>query len=56
MVFAILLLWPDIQTVIDGNVDTMPDMTRMVTALGLLGIGTMAKDGDKSSESLGIKK
>ncbi len=54
VVVAGLLLWPSVAGLIDGDPATGIDWTTFTIAMGLLGLGVAAKDGDKTSADLNL--
>lgn len=50
---AIILM--NIAGVLDDDPTTTFDMSAVIAALGVLGVGWFARDNDKSSEDVGVK-
>ena len=55
IIAGLLVVLPQIQNLIDGNPATVFVWEFFATGLGMLGIGFFAKDGDKSSEDVGVR-
>jgi hypothetical protein len=51
---GLALVVPQLLAVLDGNPDTVFSVEVFMSGLATMGIGTLAKDGDKSSEELGL--
>ena len=51
---GLLLAVPQIINLIDSDPETLFDMKILIAALGAMGIGVFAKDGDKTSKELGL--
>lgn len=52
---GLMLAAPQIINLLDNDPATIFDLNFLLAALGAMGIGVFAKDGDKSSKELGIK-
>lgn len=53
VVAGLMLLLPQVKAVLDDDPKTVIDYNIVVAALGTMGIGVAAKDGDKTSEDVG---
>lgn len=51
---GLMLAVPQIINLLDNDPETLFDMKIFVAALGAMGIGIFAKDGDKTSKELGL--
>ena len=52
---GLLIALPQIQNLLDSDPETAFVWSVFVTGLTAMGIGIFAKDGDKSSEDVGVK-
>jgi len=53
---ALIIILTQLKLLFDGDPATVMDGTKLLEALAVLGIGGFAKDGDKSSDELGLNK
>ena len=56
IVSGLVMILTQVLYVLDSDPETTGSMSLIVTGLGMLGVGVFAKDGDKSSEDVGVKK
>ena len=54
VVTAAALVLPELLLLVDGDAATAPNLQLILTALGIGGLGVAAKDGNKSSEDVGL--
>lgn len=52
---GLVLAGSQIINLLDNDPETICDFKILIAAFGAMGIGVFAKDGDKTSEDLGIK-
>ncbi len=52
VIAALVLILPQLQAVLDADPATVASWEAIATGLGMLGIGAVAKDGDKSTEDV----
>jgi hypothetical protein len=52
---ALCILIPELQAALDGNMDTVANMSQIMAALGMMGLGAAARDNGKTSEDVGAK-
>lgn len=52
---GLVLASSQIINLLDSNPETIFDIKILIAAFGAMGIGMFAKDGDKTSEDVGIK-
>ena len=55
IVAGLLLILPQCSNYLDDDPKTVVDYNVIVAALGTMGVGFAAKDGDKTSEDVGVK-
>lgn len=55
IVSGLAVILPQLLYVVDGDPTTEMSIQKVIMGLGLMGIGFFAKDGNKSSEDIGIK-
>ncbi len=55
IVTMLALLLPEIQSILDDDPTTNPNMQMIMAAFGVGGLGVAARDGNKSSKSVGAK-
>lgn len=53
---GLMLLLPQIGAVLDDDPETNPDWQEITAGLALMGIGVSARDGDKSSQDVGVRR
>ncbi|MEM9372409.1 MAG: hypothetical protein AAGA55_02095 [Planctomycetota bacterium] len=51
-----MLLLPQLSAVLDDDPETNPDWQQVTAAFAMFGIGTVARDGDKSSQDVGVRR
>lgn len=51
---GLMLAAPQIINLLDNNPETLFSFEIFIAALGAMGLGVFAKDGDKSSKELGL--
>ncbi len=51
---GLMIILPQIQNLLDGDPETVFSETVCMTGLALMGLGITAKDGDMTSEELGL--
>lgn len=52
---GLMVMIPQIINLLDNDPATVFSLAIMMAGLGTMGVGVAAKDGDKSSEDLGLK-
>ena len=51
---GLMLAAPQVINLLDNDPETLFDFNIFIAALGAMGIGVFAKDGDKTSKELGL--
>ena len=56
VIAGLMILLGQLKSVIDDDPETQPNVEQVLLALGMMGLGVAARDGDKSSQDHGIRK
>lgn len=56
IIAGLTILLSQAKAILDDDPNTQPNVEEIIAALGIMGLGVVARDGNKSSQDHGLRK